>query len=106
MSPYTFHRRKGMAFIRIKVVEGVFTAQQKREIVEPLTQAMVAIEGPRGMRQLTWGVVEEIASGELGIGGRALTADDLKAFARGSEVEAATATLGAHEAPAALLHAC
>jgi phenylpyruvate tautomerase PptA (4-oxalocrotonate tautomerase family) len=43
----------------------VFTALQKREIVERLTAAMVEIEG-EGMRRLTLCVVEEIASGGLG----------------------------------------
>jgi 4-oxalocrotonate tautomerase len=75
-----------MPFIQIKVVEGVFTAQQKREIVERITDAMVAIEG-ESMRQLTWCVVEEIAGGEWGIGGQTLTADDFKALARAPGVE-------------------
>ena len=54
-----------MPFIHVRVVAGVFTAQQKREIVERLTEAMVAIQG-EGMRQLTWCVVEEVPSGVVG----------------------------------------
>jgi len=72
-----------MPFIQVKVVAGVFTVLQKREIVERLTEAMVAIEG-EGMRKLTWCVVEEIPSGDWGIGGETITADDVKAIARGS----------------------
>jgi 4-oxalocrotonate tautomerase len=71
-----------MPLILVKIVEGVFTAPQKQEIVERLTDAMVEIEG-EGLRQYTWCVVEEVASGEWGFGGQALTADDVKALARG-----------------------
>ena len=70
-----------MPFIQIKVVAGVFTAQQKREIVERVTEALVEIAG-EGMRQLTWCVVEEVPSGEWGIGGQSITADDVRAIAR------------------------
>ena len=34
-----------MPLIQVKLIEGVFTAPQKQEIVERLTDAMVAIEG-------------------------------------------------------------
>ena len=68
--------------IQVKLIEGVFTAPQKQEIIERLTDAMVAIEG-EGMRSVTWCLVEEVASGEWGIGGQCLTADDVKALARG-----------------------
>jgi 4-oxalocrotonate tautomerase len=71
-----------MPFIQVKVVEGVFTALQKQEIIERLTDALVEIEG-EGMRKLTWCVIEEVASGDLGVGGKALTADDVRALARG-----------------------
>ena len=43
---------------------------------------MVAIEGEE-MRSVTWCLVEEVASGEWGLGGQTVTADDVKALARG-----------------------
>ena len=70
-----------MALIQVKVLEGAYTAPQKREIVERLTDAMVEIDG-ENMRQLTWCVVEEVVNGEWGIGGQTLTADDIRALAR------------------------
>lgn len=36
-----------MPFINVKLIEDVFTPEQKRRIVEELTDAMVAIEGER-----------------------------------------------------------
>jgi 4-oxalocrotonate tautomerase len=70
-----------MALIRVTVIAGVFTTPQKEEIIERLTDAMVAIEG-ENMRQAIWCVVEEVASGEWGVGGHTLTADDVRALAR------------------------
>ncbi len=71
-----------MALIQVKLIEGVFTAPQKREIIQRLTDAMVEIEG-ENMRRTIWCVIEEVASGEWGIGGKTLTADDVRALARG-----------------------
>jgi 4-oxalocrotonate tautomerase len=72
-----------MPLIEVKVMDGVYTAQQKQAIVERLSDAMVEIAGEE-MRRLTWCVVEEVASGEWGIGGQTLTADDIRALARGA----------------------
>jgi len=68
--------------ICVKLIEGVFTAPQKQEIIERLTDAMVEIQG-EAMRQHTWCVIEEVASGDWGIGGHAHIADDVKALQRG-----------------------
>jgi 4-oxalocrotonate tautomerase len=72
-----------MPFVNVKLIEGVFDADQKREIVERLTDTMVAIEG-ENMRQVTWVVVEEVKSGDWGIGGKALSTEDVKALAAGA----------------------
>jgi 4-oxalocrotonate tautomerase len=69
-----------MPLIQVKVIEGVFTESQKREIVQKLTDAMVSVEG-ENMRPVTWVVVEEVKSGDWGIGGKALTTADVKALA-------------------------
>ena len=71
-----------MPFINVKLIEGVFTADQKQTIVRKLTDAMVAIEG-ENMRQVTWCVVEEVKSGDWGIAGNPLSTEDVKALAAG-----------------------
>jgi 4-oxalocrotonate tautomerase len=71
-----------MPLINVKLIEDVFTPDQKREIVERLTDAMVSIEG-ENMRSVTWVVVEEVASGDWGIGGRPLSTEDVTALAAG-----------------------
>ena len=60
----------------------LFSAAQWREIVEKLTDTMVAIEG-ENLRQVTWVVVEDVQSGDWGIGGQPLTTADVKALATG-----------------------
>jgi 4-oxalocrotonate tautomerase len=70
-----------MALIQVKLIAGVFTAPQKREIIERLTDAMVEIEG-ENMRRSIWCLVDEVASGDWGVGSQSLTADDVKALQR------------------------
>ena len=71
-----------MPLLQVKVIEGVFTEAQKHEIVRKLTDAMVSIEG-EAMRSVTWVIVEEVKSGDWGIGGTPLTTADVKALAAG-----------------------
>jgi 4-oxalocrotonate tautomerase len=71
-----------MPLVNVKLIEGVFTPAQKQEMIRKLTDTMVSIEG-ENMRQVTWVVIEEVKSGEWGIGGSALTTNDVKALAAG-----------------------
>jgi 4-oxalocrotonate tautomerase len=72
-----------MPLINVKLIEEVFTPEQKREVVERLTDAMVAVEG-ENMRPVTWVIVEEVRSGDWGIGGKPLTTGDVRALAAGT----------------------
>ena len=71
-----------MPFINVKLIEGVFTPEQKSEIVRRLTDTMVEIEG-ENMRPVTWCVIEEVASGDWGIAGQPMRTEDVVALARG-----------------------
>ena len=62
--------------------QDVFSKDQKRQMISKLTDAMVSIEG-ENMRNVTWCVVEEVESGDWGIGGNALSTADVHALARG-----------------------
>jgi 4-oxalocrotonate tautomerase len=74
-----------MPFINVKLIEGVFTPEQKQEVIRRLTDTMVGIEG-ENMRSVTVCVVEEVASGDWGIGGQPYTTEDVLAIARGVPV--------------------
>jgi 4-oxalocrotonate tautomerase len=71
-----------MPLIQVKLIEEVFTPAQKKEIITKLTDAMVAIEG-ENLRPVTWVVIEEVPSGEWGIGGQAMTTDAVRGLAAG-----------------------
>jgi 4-oxalocrotonate tautomerase len=68
--------------VQVKLIEGVFSDSQKKAMIEKVTDAMVSIEG-ENMRQVTWVTIEDVKSGEWGIGGKALTTEAVKALAAG-----------------------
>jgi 4-oxalocrotonate tautomerase len=61
----------------IKVIEGVFSVDEKRQMIEKVTEAMVSVEG-ESLREKTVVILEEVKSGDWGIGGQTLTAEDVK----------------------------
>ena len=71
-----------MPLIHVKVIEGVLNSTQKRSLITKLTDAMVSVEG-ENLRPFTWVVVEEVHSGEWGIGGDALTTEGVHALIAG-----------------------
>ncbi|PSB24133.1 tautomerase family protein [Stenomitos frigidus] len=71
-----------MPLVNVKLIEGVFTPTQKQEMIRKLTDTMVSIEG-ENLRSVTWVVIEEVKSGDWGLGGNPLTTDDVKALAAG-----------------------
>ena len=73
-----------MPLIQVKLIEEVFTPAQKKEIITKLTDAMVAIEG-ENIRPVTWVTIEDVRSGDWGIGGQAMTTDAVRALAAGKQ---------------------
>ena len=71
-----------MPLIQVRVIKDVFTREQKGQIINKLTDAMVSIEG-EAMRGVTWCIVEEVESGDWGIAGKPLTTADVHALAHG-----------------------
>jgi 4-oxalocrotonate tautomerase len=70
-----------MPLVTVKAIEGVFTPEQKREMIRKLTDTMVEIEG-ESLRPVTWVIVEEVGSGDWGIAGNDLTTADVHALQR------------------------
>jgi 4-oxalocrotonate tautomerase len=69
-----------MPLVEVKLIEGVFTEEQKNRMVEKLTDAMVSIEG-ENLRGVTWVTIEEVRSGAWGIGGERMTTEAVRALA-------------------------
>ena len=72
-----------MPLASIKVIEGVFTDDEKRQMIEKVTDAMVAVEGEQ-IRDKTVVIVEETKSGDWGVGGTPLTAQQVRTLRQAS----------------------
>jgi 4-oxalocrotonate tautomerase len=73
-------KEAAMPLVDIQLIKGVFTPEQKKHMIQKVTDAMVSVEG-EAMRPVTWVRVQEIESGEWAIGGTPLTASDVKKMA-------------------------
>jgi len=71
-----------MPLVTIDVVKDVFTEGQKAEIIERVTETMVALEG-EALRSVTWVRINEFEQGDWGIGGNLLTAAAVHKMASG-----------------------
>jgi 4-oxalocrotonate tautomerase len=71
-----------MPLVNIKLIEGVFSLDQKQEMIRRVTDVMADLEGEH-MRPVTVVIVEEVKSGDWGIGGKAISCADVKALAGG-----------------------
>jgi 4-oxalocrotonate tautomerase len=71
-----------MPLIQVKMIEKVFTPEQKSQIISKLTDALVSIEG-ENLRPYTLVLLEDVHSGEWAVGGRAMTTEAVHAVAAG-----------------------
>ena len=69
-----------MPLVTVDVIKDVFTPSQKKDIIEKVTDAMVAIEG-EALRGVTWVRIKEVEQGDWAIGGQLLTAGAVQAMA-------------------------
>jgi 4-oxalocrotonate tautomerase len=53
-----------MPLIQVSVVKGVFSSEQKTQMISRLTDAMVSVEG-ENMRGVTWVKIDEVESYRL-----------------------------------------
>ena len=71
-----------MPLVTIDVIKNVFTPQQKEQLIEKVTNAMVEVEGEK-MRPVTTVRIAEFESGDWAIGGKRLSTSDVHALAKG-----------------------
>lgn len=69
-----------MPLIQVKMIEEVFTPKQKKDLIAKLTDAIVTVEGEH-MRPYTCVILEDVRSGEWGVGGHTLTTEAVHALA-------------------------
>jgi len=73
-----------MPQIEVPLNQNVPNGEQKKQVIEKLTDAIVSIAG-ENLRGATWVKIFEINSGEWGIGGKPLTTEAVKALAAGRQ---------------------
>jgi 4-oxalocrotonate tautomerase len=59
-----------MPFVNVKLVEGVFSEEQKHKMAAALTDVMVRFEGSEAFREVVWVLIEELHPDGWHIGGR------------------------------------
>jgi 4-oxalocrotonate tautomerase len=67
-----------MPFVQVKLIENVFTPEQKQQLITKITDAFIEVEGER---PVTFVVIDETRSGDWGIGGKAMTTQAVRALA-------------------------
>jgi 4-oxalocrotonate tautomerase len=71
-----------MPMVTIDVIKDVFTPEKKAQLIEKVTDAMVAVEG-EALRQVTWVRIQEFEQGDWAVGGNRLDAATVHAMAAG-----------------------
>ncbi len=59
-----------MPFVNVKLVDGVFSTEEKHEMAKALTDVMVRFEGSEAFREVVWVLIEELHTDGWHIGGR------------------------------------
>ena len=71
-----------MPFVELKVFEDELTSEQSADLIQKITNANTEVTSEK-LRDITWVVVNEIKSGNWGVGGSALGLDDVKKIMAG-----------------------
>lgn len=69
-----------MPLVQIKGVGGYLTVDQKKDLISRVTEAVLSVEGEK-LRAVTWVTIEDVETGSWGVGGKVVTADDLRRLA-------------------------
>jgi 4-oxalocrotonate tautomerase len=79
-----------MPIVDIKVIQGVFTTEEKQLLVKRVSETVIALEGD-ALRPLTHVGITETANGEWAMDGKYYTAKDVKALRAGTRPTRTTA---------------
>lgn len=69
-----------MPLVQIKGIAGYLSLEQKQQLIQKVTDAVVSVEG-EGLRSVTWVIVEDVSSGAWGVGGHPVTTEMLQTMA-------------------------
>lgn len=63
-----------MPLVTVEAIADVFSAAQKKQLIEKMTDLIVEISG-ENIRPSTWVVIKDVPSGEWGVAGTPLTTE-------------------------------
>ena len=66
-----------MPLINIEVIENVFSSEQKKELIEKVTEALISIEG-EALRPYTLVKIDEVKDGNWSVGGTIVSASEAR----------------------------
>ena len=66
-----------MPLIEVKVFEHELTPAQTQDLIQKITDAVTTVTSDK-LRDVTWVIVDEVKSGNWGVGGKALGLADVK----------------------------
>jgi 4-oxalocrotonate tautomerase len=66
-----------MPLVEVKVFEQELSQEQAKELIARVTDAVTSATSEK-LRDVTWVIVNEVRSGNWGVGGNALGLDDVK----------------------------
>lgn len=76
-----------MPFVEIKMIEGEISEDEKKRLIEDVTDVVVSHIG-ENLRGVTWVVVNEVKSGCWGVGGKCIELKDIRAMQAGTTEKA------------------
>ncbi len=63
-----------MPLAQIKGISGILSLEQKQELIKKVSEAIISVEG-EGVRPVTWVIVEDVPTGQWGVGGDPVTTE-------------------------------
>ncbi|WP_461517647.1 tautomerase family protein [Porticoccus sp.] len=69
-----------MPLAQLKGLSGYLDAEQKKLLIERVTDAILSVEG-EGLRPVTWVIIDDVPEGQWGVGGNTVSVNFLKNLA-------------------------
>lgn len=71
-----------MPLVEVKVFEDELKPEQTKELIQRITDAVTTVTSEK-LRDVTWVIVNEVKSGNWGVGGNALGLEDVRKIISG-----------------------
>ena len=66
-----------MPLINVRVFKDELSADQSKDLIGKITDAITEVTSEK-LREVTWVIIEEVKDGQWGVGGNALSLDDVR----------------------------